>query len=160
MSEIETVENRVEVLRKYLDGIILRMTDVEERRCAYLHLYGVAQACALLALKRGENPELAVMAGMLHDIYAYSCMDVNEHTHKGTTLAKKILDELKITDETETESICNAIYSHSDKDKIDQPFNELLKDADVLQHCLYNPTLTIKENEIERYERLRTEFCF
>lgn len=31
-------------LRKYIDEILLKMTDVEERRCAYLHLYGVAQA--------------------------------------------------------------------------------------------------------------------
>ena len=40
------------------------MADVEERRCTYLHLYGVAQFCSLIALKRGENAELAVMAGI------------------------------------------------------------------------------------------------
>ena len=49
--------------------------DAEERRCAYLHLYGVAQACAMLALKRNENAELAIIAGMLHDIYSYTNMD-------------------------------------------------------------------------------------
>ncbi len=58
--------NRIEILRKYIDEILLSMTDIQERRCAYLHLYGVAQLCALISLKRGENAELATMAGMLH----------------------------------------------------------------------------------------------
>jgi HD superfamily phosphodiesterase len=62
--------NRIEVLRQYIDNILLNMSDVEERRCAYVHLYGVAQYCVLIALKRGENAELAIMAGMLHDIYS------------------------------------------------------------------------------------------
>ena len=35
-------ENRVETLRRYIDNILLHMTDTENRRCAYLHLYGVA----------------------------------------------------------------------------------------------------------------------
>lgn len=59
----ETIMNRIEILRKHIDEILLNMTDVEERRCAYLHLYGVAQSSALIALKRGENAELATMEG-------------------------------------------------------------------------------------------------
>lgn len=34
--------NRVEKLRNYIDEILLNMIDNEERRCAYVHLYGVA----------------------------------------------------------------------------------------------------------------------
>jgi len=73
------------------------MTDVEERRCAYLHLYGVAQSSALIALKRRENAELATMAGMLHDIYSYAKMDTEDHAHKGAILAREILISLRIT---------------------------------------------------------------
>lgn len=40
------LENRIERFRKYIDQILLDMTDDEERRCGYLHLYGVSQACA------------------------------------------------------------------------------------------------------------------
>lgn len=46
------------------------MPDDKERRCAYLHLYGISRACALLALKCEGNVELAAIAGMLHDIYS------------------------------------------------------------------------------------------
>jgi hypothetical protein len=51
----ETIMNRIEILRKYIDKTLLNMTDVEERRSAYLHLYGVAQFCALIALRRVEK---------------------------------------------------------------------------------------------------------
>ena len=83
------MENRIEVLRKHIDEIILNMTDHEERRCAYVHLYGVSQFCALIALKRKQNAELATMAGMLHDFYTYKMMDMVDHDKKGAILEKK-----------------------------------------------------------------------
>lgn len=67
--------DRIEKVREIIDELLLTMTDYEERRCAYLHLYGVSQACALLSIKRKENVELAIIAGMLHDIYSYANMD-------------------------------------------------------------------------------------
>ena len=151
--------NRIEILRKHIDEVLLNMTDVEERRCAYLHLYGVAQSCALIALKRGENAELATMAGMLHDIYSYSKMDTKDHAHKGAVLAKEILASLRITNNDETKMICDAIYAHSDKEVVHSDFDEVLKDADVFQHGLYNPMIDIVEaHRKERYEKLKLEF--
>jgi len=150
--------NRIEILRKYIDEILLNMTDVEERRCAYLHLYGVSQSCALIALKRGENPELATMAGMLHDIYSYAKMDIKDHAHRGAILAGEILQALNITNADETKVICDAIYNHSEKEMIHSKFDEVLKDADVFQHCLYNPLFEIKPHEKNRYEKLKFEF--
>lgn len=151
--------NRIEILRKYIDEVLLNMTDVVERRHAYLHLYGVAQACALIALKRGEDAELATMAGMLHDIYSYAKMDTRDHAHKGAILAREILASLRITNDDEIKMICDAIYTHSEKETSHSDFNEVLKDADVFQQCLYNPTVEIQELEKKnRYERLKREF--
>ncbi len=114
--------NRIEVLRQYIDEILLNMTDVEERRCAYLHLYGVAQSCTLIALKRGVNAELATMTGMLHDIYTYAKMDTKEHAQKGSIMAREILTSLRITNDYETKLICHAIYVHSNKDLVHTEF--------------------------------------
>ena len=51
MNELETKTlpdgSRIERVRELVDEILLNMSDPTERRCAYLHLYGVAQACAL-----------------------------------------------------------------------------------------------------------------
>ena len=151
--------NRIEILRKYIDEVLLNMTDVGERRHAYVHLYGVAQACALIALKRGEDAELATMVGMLHDIYSYAKMDTKDHAHKGAILAREILASLRITNDNETEIICDAIYTHGEKETARSDFNEVLKDADVFQQCLYNPKVEILSPERKnRYERLKREF--
>lgn len=59
-------------------------------------------------------------------------------------------DEIKI--------ITTAISRHSDKEYIHEPYDELLKDADVMDHCLYNTAFPIAQREIERYHNLLIEF--
>lgn len=55
--------------------------------------------------------------------------------------------------------ICDAIYTHSEKEVIHSDFNEVLKDADVFQQYLYNPTVEIWVPERKnRYERIKLEF--
>ena len=150
--------NRIEILRKYVDNVLLKMTDNEERRCAYVHLYGVEQACSMIAIKRGEDVELSMAAGMLHDIYSYSAMDSKDHAHKGATMAIDILVASGQFHDDEIKKICTAIYSHSDKGTIDSSFDEVLKDADVMQHYFYNPLVEVKESERVRLEKLIKEF--
>lgn len=121
-------------------------------------VWRVSQACALIALKRGENAELASIAGMLHDIYAYSTMEIKEHAHKGADMAREILTSLQCFTGNEIDSICSAIYNYSSKEGKFSAFDEVLIDADVLQHCLYNPLFAIAENRKQRYESLKMEF--
>jgi HD superfamily phosphodiesterase len=134
------------------------MTDNNERRAGYIHLYGVAQFCVLIALKRGENVELATMAGTLHDIYSYANMDPKDHAHKSAILAREILESLQLTNDDETKTICDAVYTHSEKGIKHYGLNEVLIDADVLNYCLYNPTFEIMPQEKERYNKLKFEF--
>jgi HD superfamily phosphohydrolase YqeK len=150
--------DRIEKVRECVDSVLLHIPDAMERRCGYLHLYGVSQACALIALKRGENAELATIAGMLHDIYSYSTMDTKEHAHKGAVMAREILSSLKCFAGDEINAICSAIYNHSSKGGKFSAFDEVLIDADVMQHCLYNPLIDIAGHEKQRYENLRIEF--
>ena len=150
--------DRIEKVREYVDSILLHISDTYERRCAYLHLYGVSQACTLIALKRSENAELATIAGMLHDIYAYSTMDTKEHAHKGADMARDIITSLQCFADDEIDSICSAIYNHSSKDERFSAFDEVLIDADVLQHRLYNPLFDIVGARKQRYESLQIEF--
>ncbi|MCL1862102.1 MAG: HD domain-containing protein [Defluviitaleaceae bacterium] len=152
------MKNRVEVLRDYIDDILLNMTDFENRRCAYLHLYGVSQACALIALRRGEDVELATMAGMLHDLHTYKHGNPDNHAEKGALLAKEILNQLHLTSLAETDMICSAIHNHSSKSKTHSAFDEVLIDADVMQHVLYNYTEPIMEHEQSRFKDIANEF--
>ena len=129
-----------------------------DRTSAIIHLNGVALAATMIAKKRGFDPEVAAMAGVLHDLHAYKTGSYDEHEHKGSELAREILEKLELTTKEETDMICSAIYHHGDKLTVDSPFDELLKDADVISHTLNDPTKAIKEKEQARYESLCKEF--
>ena len=149
---------KLKELRKYINAELYKMEDEDERTAAIVHLNGVALAATMLAKKRGFDPEVAAMAGMLHDMHAYKTGSYDDHAHKGAELAREILTELALTTPEETDAICSAIYHHDDKLVTDAPFDELLKDADVISHTLNDPAKAIKDKEKTRYESLCEEF--
>ncbi len=150
--------SRLKELRKYVDNEINKMEDPDKRTGAIAHLYGVSLAATMIAKKRGFDPEIASMAAMLHDLYAYKSGSYDDHAHLGADLARKILGELGLTSEDETEMICSAIYHHDDKLVEDGLMDEVLKDADVIHHCMNDLSKKIKEKEQARYDKLCTEF--
>ena len=149
--------SRLKELRKYVNEQLKAMPDEDDRLSAVNHLYGVSLAATILAKKRGLDPELAAMAGMLHDMHAYKTGSYDDHAHKGADLAREILTELQLTDEAETDLICSAIYHHDDKYAVDGPMDELLKDADVIHHTLNDTAKAVKEKEQARYDKLMEE---
>ena len=149
--------DRLEAVRQVVDAILHQQPDPEERRCGFVHLYGVSATCALLAVKRGQDVELCAVAGMLHDIWTYKTGDPAEHARLGAQDAEQILDGLGCFRPDEIASVCGAIARHSDKVDRDGQMAELLKDADVLQHYLYNPALGSKAATRERLERVLGE---
>ena len=151
--------SRLGTLRGHVDRVLLDMDDAFGRRCGYVHLYGVAQFCALIALKRGQDAELAAMAGMLHDLHTYQHGDSADHAQKSADLAREVLSGLGIATEAETVQICEAIRRHSDKRGAHAPLGEVLVDADVMQHALVDPTQPLAAKDRERWENLAAEFA-
>ena len=133
--------DRLEQLRHVIDEIVRSNPDKEEARCGFVHLYGVSAVCTILALKRGLDSELCAVAGMLHDIWNYQHSVHLEHGPLGSVEANKILHDLGCFSEAEISTICDAIALHGQKETTDGEMAELLKDADVFQHYLYNPQM-------------------
>ena len=150
--------SRLKDLRKYVNKEINKMEDADKRTSAIAHLYGVSLAATMIAKKRGLDPEIASMAAMLHDLHAYKTGSYDDHAHLGAELARKILKKLELTNEAETEQICSAIYHHDDKLTVDSPMDEVLKDADVIHHCMNDLSKQVKEKEQARFEKLCNEF--
>ena len=148
---------RLKELRTYIDKKLNKIEDEDKRISATAHLYGVSLAAQMLAKKRGLDQELAAMAGMLHDMHAYKTESYDDHAHLGADLAREILGKLGFTTPEETDIICSAIYHHDDKATIDGPMDELLKDADVIDHCFKDASKPVKEKEQKRYDALCTE---
>ena len=156
----ENYMSRIKDLQKQVHLILKGMDDNQKRANAIAHLHGVSLAAVMIAKKRGENAELAAMAGLLHDLYAYKSGSYDDHAHKGAEYARQILEELGITSEEETKIICSAIWHHDSKDQIDAAMDEVLKDADVIHHSLGDPTKEVKAHEQMRFEKLTREFEF
>ena len=152
--------SRVKDLQKKVHKILKDMDDNQKHASAVAHLHGVSLAAVMIAKKRGENPELAAMAGLLHDLYAYKSGSYDDHAHKGADYAREVLKDLGITDAYETDIICSAIWHHDSKDQVDSPMDEVLKDADVIHHSLGDPTKEVKEHEKARFAKLSEEFGF
>jgi len=127
--------DRLEQLRQTVNEILRR----QESPWGYVHLYGVSATCVLLAKKRGLDPEMAAVCGMLHDISTYMTGDRSDHARRGAVEAERILTELGCFTPAEVALIRDAISRHADKDAVDGDMAEILKDADVLQPHLYNP---------------------
>lgn len=149
--------NRLENLRKKLDCLL--KDNEPDKVCMYVsHMYGVSKFCILLAKKRSLDPELAALCGMLHDIGYMSGGGSNNHAKEGAKLAETFLKEMKVFNDVEINLITTAISNHSDKCNVHGDYDELLKDADVMDHCFYNNDFLINEREIVRYRKLLAEF--
>ena len=152
------MENRIEVLRNYLKEALFTETERTKQRLNYFcHMDSVSHFAAMIALIRGENVELATMAGLLHDYHTFITLDSTNHAAKGALLARDVLAELKLANEQEIEMICSAIHNHSSKCECHSNFDEVLIDADVLQHRLFNITLPEFEHEKARFDKLANE---
>ena len=108
--------------------------DDNRRNTFYIHLYGVANFAALLALRRGFDEKLAYIAGLSHDISLLEFPDDYEnHCKKSSQMTKEILTNIKLFTENEIDIITNAVLHHNDIDIIHSPYDEILKDADIFQ---------------------------
>ena len=142
---MERQYTRLDAARKLIDAIIKGMENEEDKRGAYVHLYGVGLLASLLAFKRGfgrETAELAEIAGMLHDLLTYvdRAADTDDHAHACADYAKEhVLDKMDCLTDGEKAMIYQGIYNHSDKRVKGAPFDEIIKDADAAQHALRNP---------------------
>ena len=155
------VENRIEVLRNFITNSLFNETESAKQRFGYFnHMSGVSQFAAFIALKRGEDVELATMAGLLHDYHSFKTLDSANHAEKGALLAREVLTELKLANEQEIKMICSAIHNHSSKSVYHSSFDEVLIDADVLQHRFFNVTLPEFEHEKARFDKLVEELGF
>ena len=87
----------------------------------------------------------------------YKSGSYDDHAHLGAEYARKLLEKLAITTPEETDIICAAIWHHDSKAEVDGTMDEILKDADVIDHSLSDPTKEVKAHEVARYAKLCEE---
>ncbi len=101
--------NRLERVREEVDRILTCLLCDEDRRCGFVHLYGVSHAATELAYARGLDVELAAVAGMLHDLTNYTEGESSDHGLKSARLAERMLERLALFSPDEVATITHAI---------------------------------------------------
>lgn len=127
----------------------------------YAHIITVSRFCGMLALRRGIDPEKAVVSGLLHDVYTLKTGISEAHAPRGSEMIPELLAGV-YPDEVISE-IAEAVSLHSAKTVVHSPLAEVLKDADTLAHVmsdLADPSLEVRDSEKNRLARLKEEFGF
>ena len=134
--------NRLQTLQGYISQLIAGLPSPTGHHLddddIQAHLSGVSSCCVLLALRRGLDPELAGISGMLHDIYRFKTGITPHHGHNGAEMARVVLKRMgDCFSEDEKEIILSAIFHHGEKKVTHGEYDEVLKDADTLSPFLY-----------------------
>lgn len=147
-------KGRIDAIRRIVDSHIASSSDPKK---SYVHLYGVAGYSTILAMKRGLSPELAHIIGLLHDIAYVQHGTYERHDELGASIAKRIMEEAQLFTEDETKIVAAAILHHDDHATVHGAYDEILKDADILQPYLNDVTKKANPKIAHKLKALFTE---
>lgn len=102
------------------------------------HFISSAQIAKIIAKKRNIKESLATATALVHDIYRIKTGLNENHAILGYELVKAFLEENSEFSNEEIEKVAVAVKNHSEKDKIGNPLEELIKDVDVFDSYFYD----------------------
>lgn len=152
-----TTSNRLESIKVLLNEMLLSKECMAIRQEATVHLYGVSTFASMLALKRGQNSELAAIAGLLHDYYFFKTGIVEFPGPNSAEAVRPIIRDLGMFTEEEQITVLRSIFYQSDGSRSHDPYEEIVKDADVLQLYFHNSSYRIPELDIYRLQNVLSE---
>jgi uncharacterized protein len=144
------MNDALEKIRQEVNKVLLAQKDIALQSEGWTHLYGVSQAAVLLASHRALDSNLCAAAGLLHDIYTFRTAQEKDHALHGAAEAAQMLRATASWSDADIAAVSAMILRHSDKQTIDSPMEECLKDADVLAHWLYD-----REKKMNAPKRVR-----
>jgi uncharacterized protein len=156
--------DRLFLIRDIVDDYIEKIVVDKNKNLAaikkneYTHSYGVASLAQLLAEVRGLDIEIAGVIGHLHDIgrVMYNILD-ETHAKVGAKEAERIMTNVDLFSIYEIKLICNAIEQHLNKTIIGGEYEELIKDADIMERYLCNRQRFENEDEGHRIPKVKAE---
>ncbi len=96
------------------------------------HVMGVVKLATLLANKRGLDPEIVTITMILHDHGRILTGVWEGHDEISPPLVKRLLERLGGFTPEEIDLIVKLIRTHRLKGEVGDPYEECIRDADVL----------------------------
>ena len=112
----------------------------------------------VLAKLKNLDLELAAIIGICHDLATYRFKSSFDHANRSSMLAREILTNSNLFNHDEIILITTAIKNHSFKDRIDDEYSELIKDADLIVQYLNEPNVSFSKEKQRRLNNIFKTF--
>jgi len=126
------------------------------------HILGSIKGATLLANKRGLDPEIVTVAMILHDLGRIPTGVFAGHDEAGAPFVKGLLERSGAFTKKEIDLIVRLTRTHRQKDEAGDPYEECIRDADVLDIYLSGIAgwKRMMEPHRKRLEKLSKELGF
>ncbi|WP_232016572.1 CHAP domain-containing protein [Paenibacillus baekrokdamisoli] len=152
-----TTDKRLDSVREHLQQMIMSIDSAIRRQEACVQLYGVSTFASMIAMRRGYDQELAEISGLLHHYYYYKT-GVKEFPGANSAEAvRPWIRDLKIFTKEEQLIIQQAIFYWEDRSKVHGPYDEIVKDAYVLQCYFQNTSRSVSQQDAVRLRQVLRE---
>ena len=146
--------NRFYIIKDTVYDILNNECFGNNRKNGLEHLFNVANMANLFAKIENLDQELAAIIGILHDLATYKYHTSFDHANRSSILAKDILSASRIFNDDEINLITTAIKNHYFKERIDDKYSELIKNADLLVQHLNEPDALLSKDKQKRLNTL------
>ncbi|MCM3172140.1 CHAP domain-containing protein [Paenibacillus sp. MER 99-2] len=130
---MDIITSRMNQIRTLVNDMILNMDSPIRQQEASVRLYGVSSYAAILALKRGLETEISAIAGLLHQFYYYKTGIAHYPGVNSADTLRPLLRDLQIFSKEEQRRILRAIFYQEQLKQVNEPYDEIIKDAIILQ---------------------------
>jgi hypothetical protein len=131
--------SRFKSIQVLVHGLLQSMDSSVQKQDAAIRLYGVSAFASMLARKRGLQSEPAAIAGVLHHYYFYKTGIEDFPGPNSSEAVRPMIRDLKLFSQEEQATILRAIYYHDDRHQRHGAYEEVIKDAIVLQKYFQTP---------------------
>jgi len=121
---------------------------------AWIHLFGVSNFASMLAIRRGQDSEIAAIAGLLHDFYFYKTGIKDFPGPNSADAVRPILRAIQVFTDEELSVILRSIFYQEDKHRVHGPYDEIIKDAILMYLYFQNSGNNFSKIEINRIQNV------
>ena len=148
---------RFESIKILVDEMLFSIESMVNRHEATVYLYGVSTFASMLAIKRGQNPELAAIAGLLHDYYVFKTEIAEFPGPNSAETVRVIIRDIGMFTEEEQITVLRSIFYQDDSSRSHGPYQEIVKDAIILQLYFQNSARRLRQMDVNRLREVLSE---
>ncbi|MCP3806632.1 CHAP domain-containing protein [Paenibacillus sp. Lou8.1] len=153
----ESKFKRLESVRGLVHEMLVTTENNSMKQEAWAHLFGVSNFASMLAMRRGQDVEIAAIAGVLHGFYFYKTGIKDFPGPNSADAVRPILRNTQLFTDEEQLVILRSIFYQGDRHQGHGPYEEIIKDAILLQMYLQSAGNHSFKTDIRRLQNVFVE---